>query len=408
MTSAPSSLVGSIFGNVESSSGLLNVFEASSALPDRPQHKALPRKKTKQRKKAAQVIVTEPEPEKKKRKRSSEEDGRDAGDDDDAAVGIDQPAVTATTTTTMTTTTTSEDDPSGDPRSADDRTVFVGNLPLDTTRNSLKSMFTKCGKVESTRLRSIATTGVKVAPDQKGNQALVKKVSVNTKHLDADARTTAQGYVVFVDEASVEKAMDLNNSMVGTHLIRVDRVNPTIDASRSVFVGNLPYKADEVSLRQHFVEGCSLNIQDIENVRIVRDKVTQQCKGFGYVLFTTKTMATTALQRMNESTYKKRSLRVTVCGKRFKGRKGDPSEKEKKAKPVDVAGALKRILTKEVVAGANKRKRGDTSASAGPKKTVANPNGLSRRQASEAKLEKRHKKLQKRASKGMGKTKKGF
>ncbi|KAI2491230.1 hypothetical protein MHU86_23336 [Fragilaria crotonensis] len=376
MTStAPSSLVGSIFGNVESSSGLLNVFEASSTLPERPQHKPLPRKKTKQRKKTAETIVTEPE--KKKRKRNgetadAEEDGQGAVKDD-AAVDVDQPSTTNYTEIT-TTSTTLDDDP----------------------------------LVESTRLRSIATTGVKVAPDQKGNQALVKKVSVNTKHLDTDARTTAQGYVVFVDKASVEKAMDLNNSMVGSHLIRVDRVNPTIDATRSVFVGNLPYQADEVSLRQHFVQGCALSNQDIENVRIVRDKVTQQCKGFGYVLFATKTMATTALQRMHESTYKKRSLRVTVCGKRFKGRKGDPSEKEKKAKPVDAAGALKRILTKDIVGGSNKRKRGDTLASAGPKKTVANPNGLSRRQASEAKLEKRHKKLQKRAAKGMGKTKKGF
>ena len=365
------------------------------------------------------------EPEKKKRKRNG------AGEDETeveeehsqksvAAHGndtVDQPSSATNTTTTTTTTTSTEDNapPPEENPSADDRTIFVGNLPLNTTRNSLKSLFTKCGKVESTRLRSIATTGVKVAPDQKGNQALVKKVSVNTKHLDTTARTTAQGYVVFVEKESVEKAMELNNSQVSfggvggggsQHLIRVDRVNPTMDASRSVFVGNLPYQADEASLRQHFVDGCSLSSQDIENVRIVRDKATQQCKGFGYILFTTKTMATTALQRMHESTYKKRSLRVTVCGKRFKGRQGDASEKEKTAKPVDAAGALKRILTKE--AAGKKRKRGDAPASAGPKKTAANPNGISRRQASEAKLEKRHKKLQKRAAKGMGKTKKGF
>jgi nucleolar protein 12 len=91
-----------------------------------------------------------------------------------------------------------------------------------------------------------------------------------------------------------------------------------------------PTQTDEASLRQHFVQGCSLANEDIENVRIVRDKLTQQCKGFGYILFTTKTMATTALQRMHETTYKKRNLRVTVCGKRFKGRKGDPSRRKRR------------------------------------------------------------------------------
>lgn len=396
-----SSLVGSIFGSVEPSSGLLNIFEASSALPDRPQHKPLPRKK-KQKKKVEERVETsdEAEPSKKKRKRNKDDQGEDNEDTERKDAGSKNDERNGESIEN------GESANEKEPPSADDRTIFVGNLPLDTTRNSLKSIFTKCGKVESTRLRSIATTGVKVAPEQKGNQALVKKVAVNTQNVDKDARSTAQGYVVFADKESVEKALLLNNSLVGIHLIRVDRVNPTIDASRSVFVGNLPYQTDEASLRQHFVLGCSLANEDIENVRIIRDKLTQQCKGFGYILFTTKTMATTALQRMHESIYKKRNLRVTVCGKRFKGRKGDPSEKEKTSKPVDAAGALKRILVKE--AAGTKRKRGGDVKPSGPKVTTNNPKGLSRRQSSEAKLEKRHKKLQKRAAKGMGKTKKGF
>ncbi|MGH7742799.1 MAG: hypothetical protein ACRENS_12355, partial [Candidatus Eiseniibacteriota bacterium] len=42
-----------------------------------------------------------------------------------------------------------------------------------------------------------------------------------------------------------------------TFRLRVDTACPTIDTSRSVFVGNLPYEADENGLRQHFVNGLS-------------------------------------------------------------------------------------------------------------------------------------------------------
>jgi RNA recognition motif-containing protein len=50
------------------------------------------------------------------------------------------------------------------------RTIFVGNLPLDITREKLKSIFKECGKIKSARLRSFSTTGVKVAPEHAGNQ----------------------------------------------------------------------------------------------------------------------------------------------------------------------------------------------------------------------------------------------
>lgn len=96
------------------------------------------------------------------------------------------------------------------------------------------------------------------------------------------AKKTAQGYVVFEEIESVEKALEMNNTAVpGSNdlLLRVDRAKPTHDASRSVFVGGLPYKTDEISLREHFKNGCGFENDVIENVRIVRDSETAQCKG---------------------------------------------------------------------------------------------------------------------------------
>jgi hypothetical protein len=68
----------------------------------------------------------------------------------------------------------------------DSRTIFVGNLPKQTTRQSLASMFKSCGKVESSRIRSLATAGVKVAPEHAGNQVSgkIRTQSISRKQFE--------------------------------------------------------------------------------------------------------------------------------------------------------------------------------------------------------------------------------
>merc|ERR1712157_233534 len=111
-------------------------------------------------------------------------------------------------------------------------------------------------------------------------------------------KKTAQGYVVFDSFDAVEAALRMNNSSIldeddrTTLLLRVDYAKPTIDSSRSVFVGNLKYSANEMTLREHFTNGCEWGINDdmdvVKGVRIIRDATTMQCKGFGYVLLKDK------------------------------------------------------------------------------------------------------------------------
>ena len=60
----------------------------------------------------------------------------------------------------------------------EERTIFVGNLPPDITRRSLAGIFKPCGTVVSTRLRSMAVAGVKLPPEQAGNQVIVCSVLV--------------------------------------------------------------------------------------------------------------------------------------------------------------------------------------------------------------------------------------
>merc|ERR1739844_684476 len=110
----------------------------------------------------------------------------------------------------------------------------------------------------------------------------------------------------------------------------------------------------------------------------------------------------------------KREIRVMVCGKRFKGRKG-----AQKAGAVELKGAMRRVLNSnkdklEKKGNANfkdliriskddkKEKRGVKKV--GVKKAAAG--GMSKRAASGKKVDKRVKKIQRRLQKGMGKNKK--
>jgi nucleolar protein 12 len=398
------SLLGSIFGGKKKEgedgpSG--NLFEKSSDLPERPSHvpKARPAKKRKdeelgegdQKKKKQRKpkkVVEDPETTEEKDATTA------AGDDDDKkkTSETDDAAV---------------DDDKVKPND-EARTIFVGSLPLASTRKSLAALFKECGPIASTRIRSAPVKGIKLPPASKGNQNLMKKVCVNTQQLDETLKNTVQGYVVFKDEESVQKALDQNNQLVvDGRRLRIDRASPTVEPSRSVFCGNLPYAADEATLQEHFVKGCAFELGDVQGVRIIRDKDTFQCKGFGYVLLKEKSMIPAAL-KMHDTTYMKKNMRVLVCGKRFKGKKGDsknvPAFKQSQPKEKTTVGAFRRILgsqTKEATVE-NKRKRGSKSKNKIPiKKSIV---GLSKRQVMDKKVDMKVKKLEKRASKGMGKT----
>lgn len=57
-----------------------------------------------------------------------------------------------------------------DKQEEEERTIFVGNLPSDISRKALANIFKDCGKVASSRLRSVAVAGVKLPAEQVGNQ----------------------------------------------------------------------------------------------------------------------------------------------------------------------------------------------------------------------------------------------
>ncbi|KAM4828868.1 RNA-binding protein 34 [Thomomys bottae] len=180
-------------------------------------------------------------------------------------------------------------------RLKNERTVFVGNLPVTCNKKKLKSFFKEYGQIESVRFRSLipaeGTLSKKLA-------AIKRKVHPDQKSMNA--------YVVFKEENAAAQALKRNGAQIAEGFrIRVDRASETSSRDkRSVFVGNLPYKVEEPALEEHFVDCGS-----VVAVRIVRDPVTGVGKGFGYVLFENTDAVHLAL-KLNNSELMGRKLRV--------------------------------------------------------------------------------------------------
>ncbi|KAG7391678.1 hypothetical protein PHYPSEUDO_003752 [Phytophthora pseudosyringae] len=240
------------------------------------------------------------------------------------------------------------------------RTVFVGNVSLDATQKDVKSHFSVCGKVENVRLRHLPIAGCAV--DQAGNQKLMMKVCANKKILTT-AKDNCNAYVTFVEESSVAAALKLNGTTLVLKKIRVDRSEPVMDARRSVFIGNVPFRCTDDQMTQFFAKRLRTEEEPepIENVRLIRDRESGLGKGFGYLLLKTPALVakTLALRNLKMET---RELRVQVCGKRFKNMRGEETAKEKYEGLRASVGARARIHLK--------RKTGDENLDNGLTKKV--------------------------------------
>ena len=130
--------------------------------------------------------------------------------------------------------TSREDDP------AIKRTIFIGNLPTTITKKEVSKLVSPYGKIESLRQRSAA-----IAPGKLPVQVARKLGKQITGH-------SVNYYIVMATEDSALACMELNGNDVKGRHIRVDMATPTINNKNSVFVGNLPFNAEEEQLRETF------------------------------------------------------------------------------------------------------------------------------------------------------------
>lgn len=86
---------------------------------------------------------------------------------------------------------------------------------------------------------------------------------------------------------------------------------------KKIFVGNLPWKATEDSLKALFEAHGK-----VVSVKIINDQYTGKSKGFGFVEMEDGDAANTAIRELNEKPYMERNLRVSLAQDRPQGAPG--------------------------------------------------------------------------------------
>jgi len=81
-----------------------------------------------------------------------------------------------------------------------------------------------------------------------------------------------------------------------------------------IYVGNLPYSADNAQLQQLFAP-----YGDVVDARVIIDRTTGQSKGFGFVEMSTEEAARAAISALNGTMMGNRALRIDEAGERPSG-----------------------------------------------------------------------------------------
>ncbi|KAI8097604.1 uncharacterized protein BX664DRAFT_326784 [Halteromyces radiatus] len=195
----------------------------------------------------------------------------------------------------------------------DERTVFVGNLPISSATKQgtkeLHKLFGKYGKIESIRFRSFAMAN---HMDRKGAY-ITKKFHNNREEVNA--------YVVFKTKDEADQcAKELDGQVYQEKHLRVDNANAStaVDHKRSVFLGQLPFDVKDEELWDFFKTGCQ-----VQRVRTVRDAQTNVGKGFGFVQFEDRDSVTVALA-MEDKVFREpnHKIRIQRCDKLEDGARG--------------------------------------------------------------------------------------
>ncbi|KJH48927.1 hypothetical protein DICVIV_04956 [Dictyocaulus viviparus] len=184
------------------------------------------------------------------------------------------------------------------------RTLFVGNAPLSMNERSCKKLFSQYGEIESVRMRNVIPS----------KETITKRIA-HLSHLFHENQSSVIFYVKFKDEASVEKALAYNGTVLDQHRIRVDTCLSKAEYNKkhTVFIGNIPLNTKEDELADFFEEA----VGDVDFVRCVRDHSTGMGKGFAFVIFKSPDSVQMALS-MTGSLFHKRELRVMKVMKKSK------------------------------------------------------------------------------------------
>uniref|UniRef100_A0A0D6R7K1 RRM domain-containing protein n=1 Tax=Araucaria cunninghamii TaxID=56994 RepID=A0A0D6R7K1_ARACU len=168
--------------------------------------------------------------------------------------------------------------------------LFVGNLPLNVDNQQLGELFEGAGEVIDVNIILNRETGnsrgfgfVTMATVEEANKGIEKFNQYNF-----------QGRLLTVNKAAPR----------GT---RVER--PTqVGSAHKVYVGNLPWQADDNSLLQLFSEHGK-----VLEAKVVYDRETGRSRGFGFVTYSSENEVNDAIAALDGADMDGRPLRVNVA-----------------------------------------------------------------------------------------------
>lgn len=188
------------------------------------------------------------------------------------------------------------------------KTIYIGNIPIETDKKEIYKLFKNEGSIDKIWVRSVPTNIESNKP---------KKAKVALKDYSSACKTK-NCYILFKDVQAVENAVQrLNNVVFKERHLHVTPANKQErDFKSTLFVGNLPYEADEEVLRAVFEPFGS-----VEYVRIVRDPIEYKCKGFGYVKMADKSSIENIIKKKLK--YGEKEIRVSKARKHPQQKQND-------------------------------------------------------------------------------------
>ena len=130
---------------------------------------------------------------------------------------------------------------------------------------------------------------------------------------DATGKPKGFAYVDFDTDSAMNSALELNGRELGGRPVKIEvaRTSGPGTKSKTLFVGSLKYSVDENALRSLF-SGCG----DIADVRIARDRNSNESKGFGFVEFNSLDSAEKGIE-LNGTDLEGRPIKVSYDGRRL-------------------------------------------------------------------------------------------
>ncbi|EPY30449.1 nucleolar protein 12 [Angomonas deanei] len=214
----------------------------------------------------------------------------------------------------------------------DKRTAFVGNLPNTVDKREVEKIFKECGTIESVRVRCQTLEERKEGEKDVGRAVRVLRKEVKKD----DEKYSAVAYVLFKEAKGVEEAIKKSGLIFKHRHIFVTSLKPEEAAfmpKTSIFLGNIAYDTTEEQVYQYFIQQ---GITDVKRVRLVKDRDTGSCKGFGYVEFQKPSSVQPAIDTRG-NTLNGRPVRIVHVNKPKSLSAAKPSRREqRKSNDVEV------------------------------------------------------------------------